>query len=264
MPHLAVSLFGSLLIQRDGQPVNGFTYQKSRALLVYLSVEAARPHSRDELVGLLWPELPDAAARTNLRQALADLRKVIGDETAAPPFLLVTRDSLQFNPVSAYDLDVTQFTSLVDACDRHTHRHADRCPTCLTRMQQAVASYCGDFLAGFTVNEAAGFEEWLVLKREAFHQRALNALTHLAAAYERRQQYDVAIQYARRQLELDSWREEAHQQLMRLYASTGQRSAALAQYVTCRRVLTQELGVEPSAETVALYEAIRVAKRSGG
>ncbi len=203
MSRLSIALFGPLLILRDGQLVNGFTYQKARALLVYLVLEAARPHSRDELVGLLWPDLPDAAARTNLRQALADLRKVLGNEDATPPYLLVTRDSLQFNRTSDYRLDAAQFTALLDSCERHRHRHPERCPTCLDRMQQAVADYHGDLLAGFIVNEAAGFEEWLVLKREAFHQRALTALTRLAAACERRQQYEPAIQYARRQLELD-------------------------------------------------------------
>ena len=257
MHHLSISLFGPLLVLRNGQLVNGFAYQKARALLIYLLLEAARPHSRDELIGLLWPELPDTAARTNLRQALADLRKVLGDEEATPPYLLVTRDSLQFNPSSAYLLDVTEFTTLLDSCERHPHRRAERCPICLERMQRAVAYYHGDLLAGFMVGEAAPFEEWLLLKREAFHQRALTALTRLATACERRQQFEPAIQYARRQLELDPWREEAHQQLMRLYASRGQRSAALAQYGVCRTILAQELGVQPAAETTALYTQIQ-------
>jgi len=256
MHHLSISLFGPLLILRDGKLVNGFTYQKARALLVYLVLEAARPHSRDELVGLLWPDLPDAAARTNLRQALADLRKVLGDEEATLPYLLITRDSLQFNLSSDYELDVAQFITLLDSCKRHHHRQAERCPRCLERMQQAVAYYQGELLAGFIVNEAAGFEEWLLLKREAFHQRALTALACLTAACERRQQCEQAIEYARRQLELDPWREEAHQQLMSLYALIGQRSAALAQYETCRRILAQEFGVAPAAETRALYAQI--------
>ncbi len=257
MHHLSISLFGPLLVLRNGQVVNSFTYQKARALLIYLLLEAARPHSRDELIGLLWPELPDTAARTNLRQALADLRKVLGDEDATPPYLLVTRDSLQFNATSAYLLDVTEFTTLLDSCERHLHRRAERCPICLERMQRAVADYHGDLLAGFMLSEAAPFEEWLLLKREAFHQRALTALTRLATACERRHQGEQAIQYARRQLELGPWREEAHQQLMRLYASSGQRSAALAQYVVCRSILAQELGVQPAAETVALYTQIQ-------
>ena len=56
----------------DSQPIAGFESNKVRALLAYLAIETDRPHSRDELVGLLWPEQPDATARANLRQALAN------------------------------------------------------------------------------------------------------------------------------------------------------------------------------------------------
>jgi hypothetical protein len=56
---------------------------------------------------------------------------------------------------------------------------------------------------------------------------------------------------------LDPWREETHRQLMRLYVLNGERSAALSQYESCRRLLQQELAVEPGAETTTLYEQIR-------
>jgi ATP-dependent Clp protease ATP-binding subunit ClpA len=88
------------------------------------------------------------------------------------------------------------------------------------------------------------------------HRRALQALAQLADYHERRGEHEPAQQYARRQLELDPWREESHRQLMRLLALSGQRSAALVQYATCERVLAAELGVAPEQETTALYERI--------
>jgi len=75
--------------------------------------------------------------------------------------------------------------------------------------------------------------------------------------YEQHGEYKQAIPFAYRQLELEPWLEEAHQQLMRLLALDSQRSTALAQFQTCRRILSNELGVEPSAETMRLYESIR-------
>src|SRR5262245_64555574 len=134
MAGLSLALLGPLRITLDGQPVSGFAYHKARALLAYLAVEAERPHHRDALVGLLWPELPDSAARTNLRQALANLREVIGDAAATPPFLLITRDTIQFNPASDYELDVAAFSALLTACERHAHRHLARCRSCAARM----------------------------------------------------------------------------------------------------------------------------------
>ncbi len=53
MSHLALRLFGSFQATLDGRPITGFESNKVRALLAYLAVEADRPHSRDELVGLL-------------------------------------------------------------------------------------------------------------------------------------------------------------------------------------------------------------------
>jgi predicted ATPase len=80
---------------------------------------------------------------------------------------------------------------------------------------------------------------------------------HLAEHHEGRGEYERALEYAYRQLESEPWREEAHRQVMKLLALTRQRSAALAQYESCRRVLSEQLGIEPEAETRALYERIR-------
>ncbi len=257
MTRLSLALLGPLRITLDGQPVSGFAYHKVRALLAYLAVEADRPHQRDALVGLLWPELPDTAARTNLRQALANLREAIGDATARPPFLHITRDTIQFNPGSDYDLDVAAFTALLTACETHPHRSLERCRGCVARMEQALAYYRGDFLAEFALGDSAPFEEWQLRHRERLHQRALDALVHLADYHERRGDDAAARRYAQLQIELDPWREEAYRQLMRLLARGGQRSAALAQYEVCRRVLVRDLDVAPAAETTALYEHIR-------
>ena len=83
MARFALSLLGPVQATLDGQLINHFAYDKVRALLVYLAVESGAAHARDALAGLLWPELPNAAARTNLRQALTTLRQALDDLTAA-------------------------------------------------------------------------------------------------------------------------------------------------------------------------------------
>src|SRR5262249_41150380 len=155
---------------------------------------------------------------------------------------------------SNYDLDVAAFEALLAACDTHPHRRPDTCTACARRRREAAALYRGSFLEEFFLNGAAAFEEWALLKREALHHRALHALAHVADYNERQGAYEDARRYAQRQLELDLWNEAAHRQVMRTFALTGQRSAALHQYDLCRRVLAGELGVAPEAETTALYE----------
>src|SRR3954464_2284302 len=105
MARLSIAFFGPPQFTLGSRPIAGFESNKVWALLAYLIVEADRPHQRDALAGLLWPDHPDQVARHNLPQALAHLREVIGDARATPPFLLITRATLQFNVSSEYDLD---------------------------------------------------------------------------------------------------------------------------------------------------------------
>lgn len=259
MPHLKLGVLGALQLALADAPVAKLESDKTRALLVYLAVEADRAHRREILIGLLWPDVPEETARHNLRQALFNLRQAIGDHTAQPPYLFITRDQVQFNRASEYSLDIADFDTRLSACARHAHANVEACGVCAARFQQAVDLYRGKFLQEFFLEDSAEFEEWALVRREATHQRALDALTHLANYYERQGDLAATRRSALRQLELDPWREQAHRQVMRVFALEGQRSAALAQYETCRRVLSEELGVEPSAETRELYEQIKSA-----
>ena len=92
----------------------------------------------------------------------------------------------------------------------------------------------------------------MLARREGLHRQALQALFTLAEAHEQQGDLEAALPYARRQVELEPWHEPGQQQLMRLLALSGQRSAALAQYEACRKALADELQVEPSAETKRL------------
>jgi predicted ATPase/DNA-binding SARP family transcriptional activator len=261
MARLTLGLLGSLQVMEANAPVTTFESDKARALLAYLAVEANQPHRREALLGLLWPDCPEEIARRNLRQSLYNLRQAIGDHTADPPYLFISRDELQFNTASDHALDVATFRALLAASEAHQHSQLERCAACAARLQRAVGLYRGKFLQEFFLEDSAEFEEWAVQQRESLHRRALEALAHLANYYEQRAGYEEACGYVLRQLELDPWREEAHRQLMRVLAASGRRSEALAQYETCRRVLAKELGAEPSAETRALYEQI---KNEGG
>ncbi len=186
MARLSLSLLGPFAVILDGQPVTTFESVKVRALLAYLAVEADRPHARADLAGLLWPELPGATARTYLRHVLGNLKSAIADHRVEPPFLAVTRDTVQFNPASDHDLDVAVFTTLLAACDVHPHRRREACTSCARRREAAIALYRGDFLDHFLLGDSAAFEEWAALKRERLRQQVLDALTRLATYYERR------------------------------------------------------------------------------
>jgi predicted ATPase/DNA-binding SARP family transcriptional activator len=257
MARLALSFLGAFQASREGKAVVGFESNKVRALFIYLAIESDRPHSREELAGFLWPDRPDQVARTNLRQALANLRQTLGDEAGREPYLLVTRESVQLNSKAEVYMDVGRFTSLLATAKQHLHRREEACHRCAGWLREAASLYHGDFLEHFFVNDSSIYEEWVLLTRERLRNLALRAFLRLSIYYERRGGYEDSLHYARRLVELDPWREEAHQQIIRALALSGQRSAALAQYKICRQVLQEEFGVDPSEETQSLYKRIK-------
>jgi DNA-binding SARP family transcriptional activator/Cdc6-like AAA superfamily ATPase len=249
MAQLELSLLGAFQVTLDGHPITGFKSNKVRALLAYLVVESDRPHRRERLAGLLWPDWPDRDALSNLRYALSDLRGAIGDREADIPYLLISRDSIHFNHSSDYRLDVKAFIEGIEA-DKSSSTYFEK-------LEEAVNLYQGSFLEGFSLEDSPIFEEWALLNRERLARQASSTLHVLAEYFEQHENYEKARSLVWRQLELEPWNETAHQRLMRILALSGQRSAALAQYESCRTLLAEELKVEPSDETNALYERIR-------
>ena len=258
MMQIALSLFGTFGVTVNGQAVTTFATDKARGLLAYLALQPALTHRRETLAALFWPELDQQAALTNLRQTFHRLRA--GLARVAPgsddALFTATRQTIQLNR-ALLTVDVAQFSTLLAASESHAHQTLADCLGCRTRLADAVALYRGELLAGFGVNDAPPFEEWLLLRREFYHQQALLVCQKLTLAHASREDYAQAHRFAARQLELDPYREDAHRQVMQLLAVQGLTSQALAQYERCRQILHDELGVAPDAETLRLAEQIR-------
>lgn len=239
MARLSLTFLGTFQVTLDGAAVTRFRSSNVQGLLVYLALQAGHAISRDVLAALFWPDEPDSVARTNLRQTLYQLRKTIDAGDDQRPFLIITRQTAQFNPDSDYILDVEQFTTAVTG----------------EVWETAVSHYSGELLPGFACDSMA-FEAWLRPERERLHRQGLHALTALAEQQMGHGDLGAAQTTALRQLAIEPWRETAYQQLMRALALAGDRSAALAQFDRCYEALAAELGVEPNDETEALYEQI--------
>ncbi len=261
MARLVLNLLGTYQVSCDGQTVSRFEADTARGLLFYLALQAGTFFSRGALAGLFWPEEPESTALQALRQALNRVRTALGERETSHPFLEVTRDAIRFNAKSDYQLDVAEFEGILEGVKRHPHRRLEVCRGCLRQMERAAGLYRGELLAGFYLN-APAFEDWLVLTRERLQRQAMDLFEQLAGYYEGRGEWEPALIYARRQVEIEPWCEEAHRQLMRLLAVGGKRSAALAQYQQCRQLLARELGVEPMEETRELYARIAQGEKS--
>ncbi|MCB9432505.1 MAG: winged helix-turn-helix domain-containing protein [Ardenticatenaceae bacterium] len=159
MARLSLAFLGVFQAELNGEPLLHFRSANVQGLLVYLVMQAERPFPRDTLATLFWPTDTDATAKKNLRQSLYQLRKVLNDSDDSPqPFLLVTRQTVQFNPAADCSLDLDQFLA---ACGRED-------------WQTAVSLYAGTLLPGFFC-DSEPFEEWLRLEREHFYHLALDS-----------------------------------------------------------------------------------------
>jgi DNA-binding SARP family transcriptional activator len=234
---LRVRVLGATELTVDGRPVAGLASAKATALLVHLAVTGTA-QSRSALAGLLWSDLPEETARANLRLALTKLRR------ALPEQLLVTRQSVALDPALPVWVDVVEVARLVAARAEGEELWAG-------------ARLCrGELLAGFEVQGGELFDEWVLGRRAAARADQLALLERAVEDARERRDTAAGVEVARRMLELEPLHEEAHRALMWFLATGGQRGAALAQFETCRYLLREELGQEPSAAAVALRDQI--------
>jgi predicted ATPase/DNA-binding SARP family transcriptional activator len=229
-------VLGSVQVLRDGAPVHGFESRKALALLCYLALRG-QPVSRAHLADLLWGDKTEAHGRGNLSRVLNNLSHFL------PGSLQTGRDDVRLERGSL-QLDLSAFEELTTRGDAES-------------LAAAAELYRDEFMAGLQLDDCPDFEIWMVTERERCRQQVASVLECLVGYHTRRSEFQKGLLFASRLLALEPWREMAHRQLMLLLALTGQRTAALAQYESCRRLLAAELGVEPSKETTALYEQIR-------
>jgi non-specific serine/threonine protein kinase len=201
--------------------------RKSESLLAYLVLNPEF-HSREKLAAEFWGDSGDRQARDSLRNALAVLRKYLGDD-----LLITTHDSAQLNKGFSLWIDAVEFKKQIDSFP-----------------QNAIELYHNELLSGF-------YDDWIALEREEYKNLYIDALLRMAQQFRAQSEYARAIEFAQRILKDDATNERAHQILMFCYISTGDRIAALHQYEECKRLLRQELDVKPSPETAALHEWIK-------
>ena len=204
--------------------------RRMRALVALIALAPPAGVSRDRLATILWGERDDEQARGSLRQALAELRRVLGDDT-----LHADRDRVTFDPVLV-ETDAVEFQNASAA----------------GRWEEAATLYRGDLLAGESL-PGGEFDDWLRTERAHLRELAIKAIGH---KFEQ-EQGQAAIASARQLLRIDPANEPMHRALMSLYAANGDHAAARKQYRECREALARELNVQPDAETRELDRAIQ-------
>lgn len=250
MSQLAFYLLGLPRLECDGHPVH-VVRRRAFGVAIYLAL-TGHAVSRDHLAAFFWPELDSRTARTDLRRTLHTLSQSLG-----ATWLYSEDDAVGFQPQASLWIDVQTFRQLLAACAEHGHPRDALCPACLPLLEQAVALYKDDFLAGFSLPDSPAFDDWQFFEGEQRRDELATALDRLAHGYTLQGDYAQALVHARRRLALDPLHEPAYRQLMQLYSWSGQPGAAFRQYEQCTQRLATELGVTPDPSTTELYTALK-------
>lgn len=224
-----------LTVDDNGPTPPELHWRKNIALLVYLACSPKRSRTREHLVGLLWGDKPESAARHSLNEALRVIRRYGGEESieSEGETLRLVGDTVQF--------DIERFDMAVERGD----------------WRNAARWVAGDFMEGFSVPGASDFEDWLSAERFAWRTRSTDALVQLSAELLDEGRVMESTETALRALALDSTADVAARGAMRSLAVAGDRAAAISLFESFVDRLEDELGIEPDEETKALASRVR-------
>ncbi|HEX4089464.1 MAG TPA: BTAD domain-containing putative transcriptional regulator [Trebonia sp.] len=214
-------------------------YAKPRELLFLLVTSP--PLTREQIGAALWPELSRQQLGNALHTALRELRRALGD----PTWVVYSGGRYSFNRTRPHACDVDAFESALAAAGR-IRPPADA----LAHLQQAVAAYGGDFLAG------ASAGEWAQARREELRRRFESALLAVGRLQVAAGRLAAAVTAFRRAIEHEPLNESAHRELMTCWDALGQTARAVRHYAELEALLASEVGVRPAPETTALYERL--------
>lgn len=231
-PRPRLTLLGGFELLCDGEHVALST--SAQRLLAFVALRE-RPLQRSYVAGSLWLDSPEERAAASLRSALWRLHSC--------GIQLVHSEGPQLS------LDPGVVVDLREA-EQSAHRALDRTNGDL---EVDASELSGDLLPDW-------YDDWVVYERERFHQLRLRALDALCGRLVDAGRLDGALEIGLAAVADDPLRESSHRGVVRVHLADGNIAEAIRQYRLCRRLLNEQLGVEPSErmkELVRDLETVR-------
>ncbi|WP_291633639.1 BTAD domain-containing putative transcriptional regulator [Clostridium sp.] len=223
-----VKLLGTPYVRVDNIQIY-FPFKKAEALFYYILIN--KTASRDTLINLFWSEFDNSTAKKDLRNAFYSIKKIINCNV----FISPKREIITVNPEIHFVCDIFDF---------------------MDNNKASLTSYNGDFLEGFNVKNAGGFEEWLLQTREYYRDVYTNSLHKAVICNMLGGNDTIAIEYCKKLINLNDFDEEAYRNLMKIFSKLGKYDKAEIVYNDLSKILKKELSVSPNEKTTELYMCI--------
>ena len=243
---LEICLLGPFRVAVGSRVVTERQWSRRKPALL-IKLLALQPHHqlhREQTIELLWPDLDPESAINNLHKAIHLARHALEPElksAAESNFVLTRGQQIVLTAPGKLYIDVEEFERQAEAAIKSNDAAAG---------ETAIGLYRGDLL-----NEDP-YEDWAAMRREQSRELYHRLLLKLSKIYEAQGNHHQSIEPLRKLIAADTANEEAHRDLMRLYALTGNRHQALRQYQQCVESLRRELDAQPEPATVELHRRI--------
>lgn len=237
---LRVQTLGPESVERDGVPIPVSEWRAAGARELFLYLLFSGPKSRGELSLVFWPDSSPDQVRANFHTTLHRARQPLGADV-----IRYQNDLYFIDPdldVWCDALELERWVSQARLLPPQDARAADL-------WQRAVSLYQGDFLCSLDT-------DWVIAQREKLQELHLEALVGSGQSARVRRDFQTALELFNRAFSIDPYREDVHRAVMRCYQEMGERSQVLTYYNQLKRLLSDDLGVEPSEETVALANSL--------
>ncbi|WP_447928883.1 MULTISPECIES: AAA family ATPase [unclassified Vreelandella] len=212
-----LTLFGHFSLTLEEVVLTHFSYDKVKALLVYLLLHR-QPVNRAALAELLWPDQGLSSGRTNLRHALHCLRQSLG--SSADTVLNVSRQTIAFNLPAHWQVDLHELQALIEG------------PQNLETLEAVLACYQGDLVEELQLTNCSEFQRWLVQVRNEWRQRVIRFAEQVLNA-----QKEVPDTVIEELVSSFSGYGPFHERLVRQLAEKNQMAAAHEQYQSYLQLL---------------------------
>jgi LuxR family transcriptional regulator, maltose regulon positive regulatory protein len=245
---LTINMLGLVEIYRDpARPLapDAWTSKRARDILCFIASRQHRRASKDTLIDTFWRDDEPESVEKKFHPTISYIRKALNsNQLLRQNFLLYRDGDYLLNPDLSYRSDVEEFDRLV--AEAAAARRRGQTERCHQAYEEAVPLYRGEFMQGT-------HDEWVEEQRSYYRDQYLRMLEKLAAAAQGTAEWERSLSLAHLILRDDPFREEVHCRVMRAHAALGNRVAVKEQYETLRKLLREELGVEPAQETQRVY-----------
>lgn len=249
-PLCRVRLFGGLEVTVGDRRVREKDWRKRKARLLFaiLVLERGRQVSREQLLAHVWPDLAEDKAKNNFYVAWSNMKSALSAGPGQPFLYAENTGGLCSIVRDAVRSDVDEFEECVIA-GRDCEASGDTAGA-IAAYQQMATVYRGELLPGDL------YDDWFMPMRERYRSDFIAVMLRLVELLMDVDDPCEAAVYARRALGVDPYREDLYQALIRCQIAAGQRSAAIETFIVCKTQIAEQLGLDPSPETAALYQEI--------